>query len=153
MTYEQWKKDKREIRGYPNNNPDETLEILRKYYLFLKEYHFDLPKLKVRTIRSMSDCEGKKGNGAHCHPEKKQICFKPLFLRKRAGAMHFMGYDDERGKGIFPILRDTMAFAEILTHEIAHFRIGGCHNKRFYARQAQLFKTFINGVISGEIYK
>lgn len=147
-----WKLDKKKVKEFPNQDPDESLEILRKFYSQLKEHHFELPKLKKKTFRSMAHCTGKNGNGAHCHRDRTQICFKPLFLRKRAGVMNFLGYKDEKRKDMFIILRDTMAFGEILTHEVAHFRNKGVHNKRFYARQHKLFDTFINGVISGELY-
>ena len=138
----------------PNTNPEETLVTLRKYYQVLKGNHFDMPKLMKRTLQTMSNCKGTNGNGAHCHNsgQGKMICFTPTFLKKRAGCLNFLGVKTEEGYRIFRVIRDTMALGEVLTHEIAHFRIKGKHNKRFYARQRQLMSTFINAVISGELY-
>lgn len=128
---------------------------MRDYYTIIKKEHRDIPKLQKRTLQNMNRCKGSGGNCAHCHNDGRgqdMICFTPTFLKKRAGNVNFLGMRDENGKRIFRIVHDTMAFGEVLTHEIAHFKIKGLHNKRFYARQHKLWATFINAVISGELY-
>lgn len=144
------------VRDFPNNNPEESLNIMRGYYKLIKRNHNDIPKLQKRTLQNMNRCKTSSGNGAHCHNSsqgQKMICFKPMFLKKRAGDLNFLGYRDNNGRRIFRVIQDTMAFGEVLTHEIAHFSIKGVHNKRFYERQHKLWATFINSVISGELYK
>ena len=143
---------KEEIKSLPNHEMDETLELMRVQYGVLKQSHNDMPKLKKRTLKNMKGCACKSGNGAHCHHATKVICFKSTFLKKRAGDFNVLGLRDNNGKLIFRVVKDTMALGEVLTHEIAHFSIKGVHNKRFYARQNKLWRTYIGAVISGELY-
>ena len=144
------------FNNLPTYTPDSTIDILRTHYSVVKNYHNDIPKLQKRTLQNMSQCKLHGGNCGHCHSSgmgQRMICFTPQFLKKRAGELNFLGYRDDNNKRTWRILIDTLALGEVLTHEVAHFTIKGKHNKRFYARQYKLFNTFINAVISGELYK
>ena len=125
---------------------EDTLNVLRKMYGYLKQYHMDLPKLRKRTIMSFPKGKSDKVS-ARCYNTKKQIEFKPTVLKTRVAVHEFLGCNE------WKIWKGNLMLAELLTHEVAHFRIKGLHNKRFYARQNQLFNTLINGMISGEFYK
>ena len=158
---ELWQKQHNEkkeaIKNTKSYSADSTLEILKHQYNVLKSHHIDMPKLQSKTLIHMNKCPDKYkgGNGAHCHNygKKKSICFNNKFLTKRAGVLNFQGYrNEETNKRIFILLKDTMALGEVLTHEIAHFRNQGQHNKRFYRRQHQLWNTYVNAIISGELY-
>ncbi len=146
-TYDQFKVDRAMIRkNFPDTyDMDDTLDVLRKMYSFLKERHFDLPKLQKRTIEKFTKGE-KRSNSAYCDSRKKQIKFKPTILKKRVDVTEFLDY------GVWKIYKGNYMLFELLTHEMAHFRVVGLHNKRFYRRQKQLFSTAINGIISGEYY-
>ena len=147
VSMKQYRIDKSMVRqNYPDAyDMDETLEVLRKMYSFLKERHFDLPKLKKRTIEKMPKGE-KRTTSAYCDYVKKQIKFKPIILKKRVDVTSILDNDD------WKIYVGNYMLFELLTHEISHFRVKGLHNKRFYVRQKQLFTTAINGLISGEYY-
>ena len=147
VSMKQYKIDKSTVRkNYPDAyDMDETLELLRKMYAYLKTNHFDLPKLQKRTIGVFPKGE-KRSNSAYCDYVKKQIKFKPIILKKRVDVTSFLDDND------WKIYEGNYMLFELLTHEIAHFRVKGLHNKRFYARQKQLFTTAINGIISGEYY-
>ena len=154
LLYRQQQKDIWEMKSYDS---DSTLEILKNQYKVLKSHHIDMPKLQSKTLIHMKKCpdHNNGGNGAHCHnySNKKSICFNNKFLTKRSGVLNFLGYKNkETNKRIFLPLKDTMALGEVLTHEIAHFRVKGSHNKRFYRRQHQLWNTYVNAIISGELY-
>ena len=142
----------KEIAKLPSHDMDDTIKLMRVQYDVIKSSHLDMPKLKKGTLRNMNRCACKSGNGAHCHHTTKIICFKPTFLKKRAGDLNVLGLRDDNGKLIFRVVKDTMALGEMLTHEIAHFSIKGVHNKRFYARQNKLWRTYIGAVISGDLY-
>jgi len=146
-TYDNFKLDKAIVRkNFPDiYDMDDTLDILRKMYSFLKERHFDLPKLQKRTIEKFHKGE-KRSNSAYCDSRKKQIKFKPIILKKRVDVTEFLD------SGVWKIYKGNYMLFELLTHEMAHFRVVGLHNKRFYKRQNQLFATAINGIISGEYY-
>jgi len=146
-TYSNFKVDKAIVRKNFSDiyDMDDTLDILRKMYSFLKERHFDLPKLQKRTIEKFPKGE-KRSNSAYCDYMKKQIRFKPTVLKKRVDVTEFL--DD----GVWKIYKGNYMLFELLTHEMAHFRVKGMHNKRFYIRQKQLFSTAINGIISGQYY-
>ena len=151
------KQKKAQVRKMKSYDSDSTLEILKNQYNVLKSHHIDMPKLQGKTLINMRKCpdHSHNGNGAHCHNsgKKKSICFNNTFLTKRAGDWNFLGYrNEETNKRIFILLKDTMALGEVLTHEIAHFRVKGLHNKRFYRRQHQLWNTYVNAIISGELY-
>ena len=146
-TCDQFKVDKATVRkNFPDiYDIDDTLDILRKMYSFLKERHFDLPKLQKRTIEKYTKGE-KRSNSAYCDYVKKQIKFKHSILKKRVDVTEFLDYNT------WKIYEGNYMLFELLTHEMAHFRVKGMHNKRFYKRQKQLFATVINGIISGEYY-
>lgn len=148
VSMKQYKKDKSTIQNlYPNAyDMDETLEVLRKMYSFLKERHLDLPKLKKRTIEKFPKGE-KRSSSAYCDYVKKQIKFKPIILKKRVDVTSILDNND------WKIYHGNYMLFELLTHEMSHFRVKGLHNKRFYRRQIQLFTTAINGLISGEYYR
>ena len=144
------------FNNLPTYTPDSTIDILRSNYVVIKTHHNDIPKLQKRTLQNMNRCKAHNGNGGHCHSSgmgQRMICFTPQFLKKRAGNLNFLGHRDDNNKRVFKVLTDTMALGEVLTHEVAHFTIKGKHNKRFYERQNKLFNTFINAVISGELYQ
>ena len=147
-SYNRYRRDKQILRKtYPDRyEMEDTLNVLRKMYSYLKLYHIDLPKLRKRTIEKFP--KGKKrDNSAYCMKNKKEIRFKPIILKKRAGVHEFLGSSK------WEIYEGNFMLAELLTHEMAHFNVKGLHNKRFYRRQNQLFTTIINGIISGEYYK
>jgi|LWDU01.1.fsa_nt_gi hypothetical protein len=151
------KQKKAQVRKMESYDSESTIEILKQQYSVLKDRHYDLPKLQSKTLINMKKCpdHSNSGNGGHCHNRgsKKSICFTNTFLTKRAGDLNFLGYrNEETNKRIFILLKDTMALGEVLTHEIAHFRNQGQHNKRFYRRQHQLWNTYVNAIISGELY-
>ena len=146
-TYEQYKLDKVQLRKqFPNNyTMDETLEVLSKMYLFIKSKHFDIPKLRKRTL--VPNPKGlKQSNSARCSQKKRQIQFAHRILTRRADVTNVLGNDK------WIICHGTFMLFELLTHEMAHFRISG-HRKNFYVKQAKLFSTALNGIISGEYYK
>jgi len=146
-TYDQFKLDKVTLRQkFPNKyDMDSTVHILTKMYVYIKQYHEDLPKLKKRTLQSYPKGES-SSSSAICYKSKKQIGFAHRILKRRADVTDLLG------NGIWNIHQDTLMLFELITHEMAHFRIEGLHNKRFYNRQNQLFTTAINGIISGEYY-
>jgi len=147
-TYQQYKVDKQFIRkNYPNKyDMEDTLNVLRSMYSYLKRHHFDLPKLQKRTIDKFPKGNN-RDNSAYCSPSKKIIKFKPIILKKRVAVHEFLGSNE------WKIYEGTLMLAELLTHEVSHFKVKGLHNKRFYHRQTQLLDTLINGIISGEYYK
>lgn len=143
-SYKQYKLNKTELREkFPRKyREDESLELLGKMYLFLKEHHFDLPKFTKSRLKAYP--KGKSiSNSAYCF--KKNIKFAKRILNRRADVTSIL--NDKN----WQIYEGTFMLFELLTHEMAHFRISG-HNKRFYYRQKQLFNTAINGMISGEYY-
>ncbi len=146
-TYDKYKVDKVKLRQlFPNKyEMDETLQILNKMYVYIKQYHFDIPKLKKRTLEPYLKGQS-TSTSARCDTGKKQIRFAHRILKRRADVTQMLGV------GEWLIHQSTLMLFELLTHEMAHFRVVGLHNKRFYRRQKQLFATAINGIISGEYY-
>jgi hypothetical protein len=146
-TYDQFKLDKVTLRQkFPNKyDMDSTLHILTKMYVYIKQHHLDLPKLKKRTLQPYSKGES-SSSSAICYKSKKQIGFAHRILKRRADVTQMLG------SGEWMIYQNTLMLFELLTHEMSHFRIEGLHNKRFYNRQSKLFSTAINGIISGEYY-
>ncbi len=124
---------------------DSTVHILTKMYVYIKQYHEDLPKLKKRTLKPYPKGES-SSSSAICYKSKKQIGFAHRILKRRADVTQMLG------NGEWVIYQSTLMLFELLTHEMSHFRIEGLHNKRFYNRQSKLFATAINGIISGEYY-
>ena len=129
---------------FPNKyTHEETLEVLAKMYLFIKSKHFDIPKLKAKTLKAYP--KGKSlANAGYC--SGKQMRFAHRILTRRADVTSIL--DNKKWK----IYSGTYMLAELLTHEMAHIRIHN-HRKGFYIRQKKLFSTIINGLISGEYYK
>jgi len=146
-TYDKFKVDKVKLRQkFPNKyDMDDTLHILTKMYVYLKQHHLDLPKLKKRTLQPYPKGQS-SSTSARCDTRKKQIRFAHRILKRRADVTQILGVWE------WSIHQSTLMLFELLTHEMAHFRIEGLHNKRFYRRQNQLFSTAINGIISGQYY-
>ena len=105
-SYQQYKLDKVALREqFPNAyTKDETLEVLRKMYLFIKSKHFDIPKLKKRTL--MPNPKGHKSSvSARCSKKRKQIQFAeqpttklwqlPLCGSLRTSALHLKLHERE----------------------------------------------------------
>ena len=119
---------------------------MKNAYSLLKSNHFDLPKLKQRTITPQKTKCKTDSRIAHSHSSKKEICFSLRFLKRRAYVNRVWNL------GNWQVLEGTLALVELLTHEISHWRCKGSHNKRFYAKQKRYLDTLINLVISDEFY-
>lgn len=142
--YKQYKLDKVVLREqFPNKyTHEETLEILTKMYLFIKNKHFDIPKLKAKTLKAYP--KGKSlSNAGYCSGKKMRFAHR--ILTRRADLTSIL--DDKN----WQIYSGTFMLAELLSHEMSHIRIHN-HRKGFYARQKKLFSTILNGIISGEYY-
>lgn len=150
LVWKKYKQSREAMKKLPKlHNAEETLEIYRRMYSYLKRFHNDLPKPRKNMFRIANDKCRKRFNArgiAHSHPDRKQVCLSKNILERQADATDILGDDN------WTIHSGTMQIAELMTHEITHWHIKGSHNKKFYERQKRLFLTLLNGIISGKYY-
>lgn len=146
--YEIWKKERKQLTKIPfDKNVEDSIKEIRRVYLILKQYHFELPRLKKKTLSIIQKKCLPESRIAHSHQSKKQVCFNMPFLKRMA----YINKINDLGE--WRILRNNLAVTELLTHEITHWMIKGSHNKRFYQTQRRYLQTLINCLISGEYYR
>jgi len=148
-TYLLWLSDKQVIKNMikekiPYEQRD-TLDLMEKMYRYLKQFHTDLPKLRKSSFGLVyKKCT--LANGAHSHHSKFRICLSEQILKYRIAAYDIIGLHE------WSILEDDLLLIELVTHEISHYGLKGCHNKTFYTRQIRYFVTLMDGCESGAFY-
>lgn len=134
---------------------NENLELCRLMYRYLKLKHPELPKFQKNTVvpftTSKKLCSSASLGGAYAHyhqSKPNRICIKQKALNNPKGRIGQHHVEPT----IWRELDGNFFLAEIMAHEVAHFRTKG-HAKTFRAKHLKTYHTIANWFISGDFYK